>query len=105
MDLVKNPFLLSLCLEALPSVIEGRTDLSRLQVTRVQLYDNFVRHWVVVNKRRLKRHRLGEASAESLKELLDDGFEKAVIKFQQDLAAAIFQELDGRPVVDYTHRR
>ncbi|KAG0051161.1 hypothetical protein BGZ89_003632, partial [Linnemannia elongata] len=27
------------------------------------------------------------------------------IKFQQDLAAAIFREQDGRPIVDYTERR
>ncbi|KAK3822178.1 MAG: hypothetical protein JOS17DRAFT_322974 [Linnemannia elongata] len=105
MDLVKNPFLLSLCLEALPSAIEGKTDLSRVQVTRVQLYDNFVRHWMGVNKRRLQRHKLSEISAESLEGLLDDGFEKAGIRFQQDLAAAIFLEQDGRPVVEYSHRR
>lgn len=43
-DLVTNPFLLTLCLEALPSVVQGKTDLSSLRVTRLQLYDNFVAH-------------------------------------------------------------
>ncbi|KAG0062843.1 hypothetical protein BGZ89_010368, partial [Linnemannia elongata] len=36
MDLVKNPFLLSLSLEALPGVIEGKQDLSAINITRVQ---------------------------------------------------------------------
>ncbi|KAF9151038.1 hypothetical protein BG015_007144 [Linnemannia schmuckeri] len=105
MDLVKNPFLLSLCLEALPSVIEGETDLSRLQVTRVQLYDNFVGHWMAVNKRRLQDLKLSEKLLEAYEALLDNGFEKAGIEFQQDLAAAIFRKQDGRPVVDYIPRR
>lgn len=105
MDLVKNPFLLSLCLEALPGVIEGKTDLAKLKVTRVQLYDNFVRHWMAVNKRCLQHQKLSGALSEALEELLDDGFEQNGIKFQKNLAAAIFQEQDGRPVVDYTHRR
>ncbi|KAG0058572.1 WD_REPEATS_REGION domain-containing protein, partial [Linnemannia elongata] len=37
MDLVKNPFLLTLCLEALPNVVKGKSNLSRLRITRVQL--------------------------------------------------------------------
>ncbi|KAG0055046.1 hypothetical protein BGZ90_005837, partial [Linnemannia elongata] len=39
MDLVRNPFLLTLALEALPSVVHGRSDLSRLKITRAELYD------------------------------------------------------------------
>ncbi|KAF8946871.1 hypothetical protein BGZ47_011110 [Haplosporangium gracile] len=105
MDLVKNPFLLTLCLEALPSVVEGKADLSRLWVTRTHLYDNFVEHWMAVNKRRLQEQKLSGDELKALEELLDDGFEKAEIKFQQDLATAIFREQEGRPVVDYTHRR
>ncbi|KAF9327704.1 hypothetical protein BGZ91_001346, partial [Linnemannia elongata] len=58
MDLVKNPFLLTLCLEALPDVVRGKSDLSRLRVTQVQLYDNFVWHWLGVNKRRLQDSKL-----------------------------------------------
>ncbi|KAF9271701.1 hypothetical protein BGZ88_005724, partial [Linnemannia elongata] len=50
MDLVKNPFLLTLCLEALPDVVKGKSNLTRLRVTRVQLYDIFVWHWLGVNK-------------------------------------------------------
>ncbi|KAG0050804.1 WD_REPEATS_REGION domain-containing protein, partial [Linnemannia elongata] len=37
MGLVKNPFLLTLALEALPSITESKQDLSTVKVTRVQL--------------------------------------------------------------------
>ncbi|KAG0306580.1 hypothetical protein BGZ97_000697, partial [Linnemannia gamsii] len=50
LDLVKNPFLLTLCLEALPNVVQGKSNLSRLRVTRVQLYDTFVKNWLGANK-------------------------------------------------------
>ncbi|KAF9149024.1 WD_REPEATS_REGION domain-containing protein, partial [Linnemannia schmuckeri] len=51
LNLVKNPFLLTLALETLPDVTEGKVDLSAVLVTRVQLYDIFVEHWLDVNKR------------------------------------------------------
>ncbi|KAG0274123.1 hypothetical protein BGZ96_004487, partial [Linnemannia gamsii] len=105
LDLVKNPFLLTLCLEALPNVVHGKSDLSRLRVTRVQLYDTFVQHWLGVNKRRLQDNKLDRGNQLAFDELLDDGFELNGIEFQQDLAAAIFREQEGRPVVDYSHKR
>ncbi|KAG9071637.1 WD repeats region domain-containing protein [Linnemannia hyalina] len=105
MDLVRNPFLLTLALEALPSVVESRADLSKLHVTRVELYDTFVKHWLGVNKRRLQEQTLKDGKLDALKELLADGFEQNGIQFQRNLAAAIFWEQDGRPIVDYSHRR
>ncbi|KAF9109578.1 hypothetical protein BGX30_008314, partial [Mortierella sp. GBA39] len=105
MDLVKNPFLLTLALVALPSVVDSRADLSKLRVTRVKLYDTFVKHWLGVNKRRLQAQTLKDDKLEALKELLADEFEQNGIQFQRNLAAAIFWEQDGRPIVDYSHRR
>ncbi|KAG0304241.1 WD_REPEATS_REGION domain-containing protein [Linnemannia gamsii] len=107
MGLVKNPFLLSLALGALPAVAESKYHLSSVHVTRVQLYDSFVQHWLSANKRRLRNQnlKLSQDEQRTLDELLDDGFEDSVIKFQMGLAAAIFQEQEGRPVVDYDHRR
>ncbi|KAG0075292.1 hypothetical protein BGZ90_010055, partial [Linnemannia elongata] len=105
MDLARNPFLLTLSLEALPTVLQGRTDLSRLRVTRAELYDTFVRHWMAVNKRRLKAQRLDEEEHMAFQKLLKTGFEQSVVKFQQDLAAAIFIHQYGIPVVNYMHRR
>ncbi|KAG0036547.1 hypothetical protein BGZ89_008374, partial [Linnemannia elongata] len=76
MDLVRNPFLLTLSLEALPTVVQGKTDLSRLRITRAELYDTFVRHWMTVNKRRLQDQKLSESSQIALDILCADGFER-----------------------------
>ncbi|KAG9061169.1 hypothetical protein KI688_007507 [Linnemannia hyalina] len=105
MDLVKNPFLLTLALESMPRVVQGATNLSSLHITRVELYDIFVEHWLGVNKRRLQSQKLSVDDQTTFNELKDDGFERNGIEFQQDLAAAIFREQDGKPVVDYSHRR
>ncbi|KAF9284407.1 WD_REPEATS_REGION domain-containing protein [Linnemannia elongata] len=106
MGLVKNPFLLSLALGALPAVVEGKDDLARVRVNRVQLYDNFVQHWLRASKRRLRNQNLKLSRDEQrmIDELLDDGFEESGIKFQADLAAAIYQKQEGKPVVEYNHR-
>ncbi|KAG9067214.1 hypothetical protein KI688_011996 [Linnemannia hyalina] len=97
--LVKNPFLLSLALGAMPAVVESKDNLSRVRVNRVQLYDSFVQHWLRVNKRRLRNQNLKLSRDEQrmIDELLDDGFEERGIKFQADLAAAIFQEQESKP--------
>ncbi|KAF9539601.1 hypothetical protein EC957_005187 [Mortierella hygrophila] len=104
MDLVRNPFLLTLSLEALPTVVQGKADLSRLRLTRAELYDTFVRHWMAVNKRRLEDQRLDRESQVAFEELLEAGFEQSGVKFQQDLATAIFVHQDGRPIVDYINK-
>ncbi|KAH7034386.1 hypothetical protein BKA57DRAFT_540383 [Linnemannia elongata] len=104
LDLVKNPFLLSLALEVLPGVTTEQ-EMSTIKITRVQLYDTFAYHWLGVNKRRLQNNRLDVDRRAAFEALLEDGFEQIGHKFQQDLAAAIFVHQDGRPVVDYTHRR
>ncbi|OAQ24654.1 hypothetical protein K457DRAFT_1899081 [Linnemannia elongata AG-77] len=102
LDLVKNPFLLTLCLEALPDVVQGKSNLTRLRVTRVQLY-NFVWHWLRVNKRRLQDKLRGDKLA-VFEELLEAGFEQIGFKFQQDLATASFVHQDGRPIVNYINK-
>ncbi|OAQ32666.1 WD40 repeat-like protein [Linnemannia elongata AG-77] len=103
MDLVKNPFLLSLSLEALPEVTEGRQDLSVIKVTRVQLYDTFVRHWLAVNNRRLQRTVLTTEDRDMLDQLLEAGFISMGVDYATRLASAIFEHQDGNPVVQYVH--
>lgn len=105
MDLVKNPFLLTLALESLPRVVQNSTNISSIHITRVELYDIFVEHWLGVNKRRLQSQKLNVDEQKAFEELKDDGFERNGIEFQQRLASAFFQEQDGKPVVDYSHRR
>ncbi|KAF9299266.1 hypothetical protein BGZ88_011481 [Linnemannia elongata] len=105
MDLVKNPFLLSLALEALPGVIEGKQDLSTINVTRAQLYDTFVEHWTNVNKRRLQSSALTMEDRTVLDDLLDAGFVSTSIDYSTRLALAIFEQQDGNPIVQYVHHK
>ncbi|KAF9117723.1 hypothetical protein BGW39_001856, partial [Mortierella sp. 14UC] len=103
MDLVKNPFLLSLALEALPSVAGEEQDSSTINITRVKLYDTFVSHWLSVNMRRLQAIRMSEEDSKVLEILIDNGFASMGIVYSTKLALAIFKEQDGNPVVQYSH--
>ncbi|KAF9954608.1 hypothetical protein BGZ72_004452 [Mortierella alpina] len=104
MDVVKNPFLLSLSLRALRSVIKDKMDLAPIRITRVALYDSFVKHWIEANLRRLLEQRLGRNSQAVLAELAKD-FVRNGVEYHKDLAAAIYQKQDGKPFVDYIHKR
>ncbi|KAG0315151.1 hypothetical protein BGZ97_008545 [Linnemannia gamsii] len=104
LDLVRNPFLLSLALEALPGVTEGKQDLSTIKITRVQLYDTFVNHWFDVNKRRLESNNaLSTDDRDMLDELVTEGFTSLGLDYSTRLALAIFERQDGNPVVKYSH--
>ncbi|KAG0310536.1 hypothetical protein BGZ97_012499, partial [Linnemannia gamsii] len=104
LDLVKNPFLLSLALEALPSVTEGKQNLSAINITRVQIYDTFVSHWLDVNKRRLESsNALSMDDRDMLDQLVDAGFTSQGLNYATSLAEAIFGRQDGNPVVKYVH--
>ncbi|KAF9932611.1 hypothetical protein FBU30_007757 [Linnemannia zychae] len=104
-ELVSNPFLLTLSLEALPEVVQSKKNLSSIRLTRVQLYDGFIKQWLEVNKARLEDNPLSEDEQLELDLLMEDGFFMNGIQFQKDLAMAIFKEQDGNPVVQYTHLR
>ncbi|KAF9128601.1 hypothetical protein BGW39_004897 [Mortierella sp. 14UC] len=103
MDLVKNPLLLTLALEALPDVIEGKKDISAITISRVQLYDIFVDHWINVNKRRLEGNILSAHDRDILEQLLNAGFTFMSIDYSIRLAFAIFERQNGNPVVQYVH--
>ncbi|KAG9063978.1 WD repeats region domain-containing protein [Linnemannia hyalina] len=103
MDLVKIPFLLTLALEALPSIAEGKQDLSTVRVTRVQLFDIFVERWLHVNKRRLQDNDLSQDHRRVFNELLGAGFVSMGTDYAMRLALAIFERQNGTPIVQYTH--
>ncbi|KAG0313903.1 hypothetical protein BGZ97_009782 [Linnemannia gamsii] len=105
MDLVSNPFLLTLALEALPAVIDPTLDLASIRITRVQLYDSFVKQWITFNRARLERSALRDDERSEFDALVQDNFLYHGIRYQKDLAAAIFIEHAGNPVVQYTHLR
>lgn len=103
LDLVSNPFLLILALEALPTVTASTKDLSTITITRVQLYDIFVKRWLKANRRRLEESPLSDDERLELDLLIEDNFLYHGIKFQKDLATAIFIDHAKNPVVKYTH--
>ncbi|KAG0378211.1 hypothetical protein BGX24_004471 [Mortierella sp. AD032] len=103
MDLVKNPFLLTLTLEALPGLTRGQKNLSSIKVTRVQLYDHFVDQWLGVNLRRLQNNVLAKEDREILAELVEVGFVSLGIDYSTKLAQAIFDKHDSNPVIRYVH--
>ncbi|CAO3565215.1 unnamed protein product [Mortierella alpina] len=104
MELVKNPFLLSLALRALPGVVKDGADITKIKVTRLTLYNSFIDQWLDTSKKRLRAIKLLADAESARQELLDDDFVKIILDFLMDLAAAIFKEQDGNPVVQYTHR-
>ncbi|KAG0303808.1 WD_REPEATS_REGION domain-containing protein [Linnemannia gamsii] len=104
-ELVSNPFLLTLALRTLPKVVSSQQDFSEIRLTRVGLYDSFTDQWLETNKRRLEGSVLSSEAHATFDNLLEAGFNQYGISYQKDLAAAIFQYQDGAPVVEYTHLR
>src|SRR5690606_38982649 len=102
LDLVKNPFLLTLTLTALPDVVspDRLQDLKQVKITRVALYDHFLVEWIRRGKTRLVNHELSAESKNAFKKLSDD-FEKNCTSFLKKIVRSIYKEQSGRPVVDY----
>ncbi|KAF9114271.1 hypothetical protein BGW39_003404, partial [Mortierella sp. 14UC] len=105
MDLVKNPFLLTLALKALPSLVASNKNLASIRVTRAGLYDMFVDQWLETNKVRLQSNTLTKEEHAAFNSLVDDDFITQGINYLLRLSAAIFKEQNGTPIVQYTHRQ
>ncbi|KAG0071601.1 hypothetical protein BGZ89_010107 [Linnemannia elongata] len=105
MDLVSNPFLLTLALEALPTFVTSKRDLSSIKITRVQLYDSFVKRWLETNRERLERSALSDNERSELDLLTEDNFLFHGTMYQQNLATQIYIRHARNPVVQYTHLR
>ncbi|KAG9063980.1 hypothetical protein KI688_004094 [Linnemannia hyalina] len=105
MDLVKNPFLLTLALKALPGLVASNKDLASIRITRVRLYDMFVDQWLETNRFRIQPNKLSQKDLEAYTSLMDDDFIGCGIGYLLRLAAAIFKEQDGNPIVQYNHRQ
>ena len=100
-DLVKNPFLMTLSLEVLPHM-EPDQRLSSGGITRVALYDLFVEQWLERGKRRLAEKDMSSRARAAYERLTAEGFTLNGIEYIKKLAVAIYNEQDGRPVVDYS---
>ncbi|KAF9087841.1 Transducin (beta)-like 1 X-linked receptor 1 [Mortierella sp. AD031] len=101
MDLVKNPFLLTLALKTLPFVSIDADNPSVIETTRLKLYDKFIKHWIRTSKRRLEKNNLPQDINIVFQQLLEANFRWCVIDYLKRLAGAIFQHQYGLPVVEY----
>ncbi|KAG9063979.1 hypothetical protein KI688_004093 [Linnemannia hyalina] len=104
MDLVKNPFLLTLALKALPGLVALNKDLASIRITRARLYDMFVDQWLETNRLRIQPNKLGQKDLEAFTSM-DNDFIGYGVDYLLRLAAAIFEKQDGNPVVQYVHRQ
>ncbi len=100
-DLISNPFLLRVVLEALPHAEKKGKGVSAIQL-RMDLYDQFVRQWFERNQQRLSTQSLTEAKQEVFRELYDDGFAQHGIGFVKELAVQLYKENAGNPIVEYS---
>ena len=103
MDLVKNPFLFTLALEVLPIISDRKQYFSTVKVTRVELNDTFVVHWLGVNKCRLESNALSYDDHIIFDPLFDAGIISMGFDYSKRLAMAISERQDGNTVVQYTH--
>ena len=101
-ELVKNPFLMSLSLEVLPRMMDPRQDLSTTHITRVELYDQFIEHWLERGKKRLGEKNLSSQAKAAYENLTGEGFTQNGIHFLKTLCEAIYKNQDGQPVVAYS---
>ncbi|KAF9437917.1 hypothetical protein BGZ76_010547 [Entomortierella beljakovae] len=105
LGLVKVPFLLSMALEVLPSVVDMHPNLATVQVTRVALYDQFVELWISRARSRLRLKKLSEDENKAFRILTEDGFLQNGLKFIKDLSMYMFERQAGNTVVEYSRTR
>ncbi|KAF9944036.1 hypothetical protein BGZ70_005134, partial [Mortierella alpina] len=104
LDLIKNPFLLRLSLDVLPGFVDvdNIEELSTANITRAGLYDRFVEHWLERGKKRVGRRELSQQARAAFDTIVDEGFTANGIDFLKRLAAAIYKEQAGHPIVEYS---
>ncbi|KAG0273476.1 hypothetical protein BGZ95_010717 [Linnemannia exigua] len=106
MELVGNPFLLTVSLQVLHQVIGTNQDLETIRVTRVKLYDIFIEEWIERNKIRLldSQHKLPLDEQHALEELTNDhiAFTQHAFDFMKRLSTSIFEWHSGNPSIEYS---
>ncbi|KAG0221419.1 hypothetical protein BGX31_009911 [Mortierella sp. GBA43] len=99
-DLSRNPLLLSLTLDVLPRLVASQQELSVKRFNKVAIYDQIVAHWFERSKERLRESTLVEDDTEGLG--IGD-FVQNGIDYLKQLAAAIYKNQGGIPVVEYSY--
>ncbi|KAF9345481.1 hypothetical protein BGX26_003074, partial [Mortierella sp. AD094] len=101
MELVQNPFLLYLTLEALPTVTQHRPYTS-VNINRLAIYDAAMGRWLEKGKLRVEQGTLDTTTERELRFLQGQGFTNGVANYLKQLATAIFEKNGGLPVIKYS---
>ncbi|KAF9907920.1 hypothetical protein BX616_000302, partial [Lobosporangium transversale] len=101
LDIVKNPFLLSLSLEILPEMVASYKNISKTEIKRVSLYDQHMKLWIKRREKQLSET-IGLEDRRIFQKLSEEGFAQNEIRYLTELAIAIYKHQNGNPVVDYT---
>ncbi|KAF9971151.1 hypothetical protein BGZ75_001996, partial [Mortierella antarctica] len=104
MELIKNPFLLTLSLDVLPGFVDvdKTQELSDVNITRVGLFDRFIEHWLERGKKRVGGRDLSQQARAAFNTIVDEGFTANGIEFLKRLATAMYKEQAGHPIVEYS---
>ncbi|KAF9950436.1 hypothetical protein BGZ70_001385 [Mortierella alpina] len=107
MDMVGNPFLLSVSLQVLHRIIGINVDLKTVRVTSVQLYDIFVKEWVERGRKRLqvRKSTLAPDERQALTWLDNDrvSFTQHTINFMKSLSTSIFDnQAEESSTIEYS---
>ncbi|CAO3567946.1 unnamed protein product [Mortierella alpina] len=93
MEIVGNPFLLSVSLQVLHLIIGTNADLESVRITGVQLYDIFAKEWVERGEKRLQARKssLSSDDLQALETLYCDrtSFAQHAINYMKSLSTAI----------------
>ncbi|KAF9089457.1 hypothetical protein BGX29_012043, partial [Mortierella sp. GBA35] len=103
MDLVKNPFLLSMTLDILPKIDKSNGEHQPTPIDHHYLYKVFIEQWIEIGQRRAQASDLPPEMRQGFNLLCDEDFKMCATTFLFDLAGAIFENQQGNPVVYYSH--
>ncbi|KAF9432568.1 hypothetical protein BGZ76_010624 [Entomortierella beljakovae] len=100
LDMIKNPFLLKLALEALPGLISEEIVFSTARITRVQLYDEFVIRWSDKSRGDFIQKQSDERYSLFVESVVQGDYKKSCFAYLRDYSTALYVNQGGKPVVD-----
>ncbi|KAF9432262.1 hypothetical protein BGZ76_011056 [Entomortierella beljakovae] len=104
-DLVKNPFLLKLTINILPDLLESESsnDQKVSTITRVELYDTFIKQWLERAGAALRRVEHNSTDKMNIIRLSRSGFPLCGLRYLKDLATEIYKTTKGipGPIISY----
>ncbi|KAG0222019.1 hypothetical protein BGX31_009410 [Mortierella sp. GBA43] len=99
-NLSRNPLLLSLTLEALPRLVDSQHTLLSKKFFKVEVYDQIVAHWFEHYKARQSE---SDPEGKDWEKSTCGNIVRNGIDYLKRLAAAIYKNQGGDPVVEYSH--